>query len=206
MTKAATIDKAAAERRRKITERWAKRHPDRARTERSLRVSQAKAKADFGHKWHGTIETHAKAAKVRQGSLARLYTAGAITIEQLGAAQEIASVVERIGAGLGVRTVSLETRVDGAQRGDGGFFEALGQVRREVAYGRWRAALPMAAPVLAMIVNDIGVTAAAKAYGMHRRRAKTLLSAALDAWSDALRDARDEVDEATLLAAQAGIL
>ena len=47
---------------------------------------------------------------------------------------------------------------------------------------------------------------AARLYGMHNRRAKALLIEALNRWPGANREARDEVDEATLLAAQAAIL
>jgi hypothetical protein len=144
--------------------------------------------------------------------LARLYASGAISIEQLGSALEIASVAEKIGSEVTVRTVSLETRVDQSMRGDGGFFEALGQVRREVAYGNWRRALPgllgglPIAAVLEMIVEDVGVTIVARRYRMHVRRARKLLSDALDSWPSHLWSAVREVDEATLLAAQSGLL
>lgn len=155
----------------------------------------------------GTPETRARAANTRQGSLARLHQSGAITSEQLGSAVEIATVHERIGADVSVRTASLETRVDAGGRGDGAFWEALGQVRRELAYTRWRQALRnSAAPVLDMVAGDEGLAAVAKRYRMHHRRARALLVEALDLWPRMIGDAAREVDAATLAAAHAGIL
>lgn len=154
-----------------------------------------------------TPETRARAQAVCQGALARLHVAGTISIEQLGAAMEIADVAEQICAGIGVRTVSWETRVETSRAGDAAFWESLGRVRREMAYSRWRAALPQpAAPVLAMIIEDCGIHEAARRFGMHRRRARRLLLAALDLWQPLIRQACDEVDPASLAAAHAGLL
>lgn len=199
-------------RRRAVNSKWARRHPERAAEERALRLDRRDLIDRWSHKRQGTPETHQKASRKRQGALARLYQSGAITIEQLGAAHEIAAVAERIGADVGVRTVSLETRIDQSRSGDATFFEALGQVRREVAYGRWRAALPdvcdgiAVAAVLDMIVNDVGISVASRIHRLHVRRARKLLCDALDLWPTHLWDAVREVDEATLLAAQAGLL
>lgn len=163
------------------------------------------ARKDWGHKQAGTVQTHAHAAQLRQGALARLYQSGGIDIHQLGAAQEIAAVAATIGAGLGVRMVSLETRVDGGRRGPDHFWESLGRVRAEWAYGRWRAMLPRPGLVLAMVVEDCGLTAAARQFGMRKVRARGFLVDALDLWPDAIGEARDRVSEADLLAAQAGL-
>jgi hypothetical protein len=188
------------------TTSWEQRHPARAAQERALRRERRQIRKDWSHKVNGTPETHYRASQVRQGALARLYETGAIDIEQLSASQDIATVHQRIGADVTVRTVSLETRVD-ASRTDRSFFERLGAVRAEVAYTRWRAALPgPAAPILDMIAGDIGYTEVARRYSMHNRRAKKLLISALDLWPRFSKEARDEIDEATLLAAQAGIL
>lgn len=158
---------------------------------------------------HATPETAFRASKVRQGALARLYEAGDLTIEQLGASQEILSVHERITGPVTVSTASLEARVDQSRMGDEGFFEALGQVRREVAYGRWRSALAgkggTIGPVMAMIVGDYGVAQAARSARMRTSGMKRLLSSALDLWSYLLLGAIREIDEAELLAAQAGL-
>ena len=166
-----------------------------------MRKAQAERQKQFGHKVHGTIETHAQAAQVRQGALARLYQSGAISIEQLGSALEIAAEVERIGADVCVKTASLETRIDVSRLGSDVFFESLARVRRAVAYTRWRAALGRiyegvgVAPVLAMIVDDIGIVAVSRQFGIHRRRAKRILIEAMDLWPAMLGDAMRDVDE-----------
>ena len=160
----------------------------------------------WSHK-QGTPQTHDHAARYREGSLARLYQSGAIDADQLAASIDIAGVIERIGADVAVKTASLETRIDSNRHGDGGFHEALHLVRHELAYTRWRAALrgPVA-PVLEMIAGDMPLTAVARIYRMHNRRARQLLIDALDLWPAMLGAALREVDEATLAAAQAGIL
>lgn len=160
----------------------------------------------WSHK-QGTPETHEHASAQRQGAIARLYRSGAIDVEQLGSAVAIASVHERIAADVTVRTANLEPAIDATRMGDSHFYEALGQVRREVAYGRWRAQLRGdAAAALDMIAGDEGVTIVARRRGMHVRRARRLLIDALDAWPRAYGAACKEIDEATLAAAQAGIL
>lgn len=201
----------AAEERNGQRSSWARRHPARAAEERRLRLERRDLIERCPATSAATPETREHARRKRQGALARLYASGAISIDQLGAALEIAAVVERIGCDVTVRTVSLETRVDQSMRGDASFFEALGQVRREVAYGNWRRTLPEicqgipVAAVLELIVEDVGVTIVAQQYRMHVRRARKMLSDALDAWPGHLWSAVREVDEATLLAAQAGL-
>ena len=194
------LEQLQAENRRVVDARYRLLHPRRAAEERALRKAQAERQRDFGHKRNGTVETHAQAAQVRQGALARLYQSGAISIEQLGSALEIAAEVERIGADVSVKTASLETRIDISRSGHDMFFESLGRVRRAVAYSRWRAELPRvsegmgAAPVLAMIVDDIGIVEAARQFGIHRRRAKRVLIAAVDLWPQVLGEAIRDVD------------
>ncbi|MDX3908883.1 MAG: hypothetical protein QHC67_03595 [Sphingobium sp.] len=183
---------------------WAKRHPEKAAAERLLRIERVKAMRQWGHKNNGTPATHAHATRV--GALARLHQSGAIDDDQLASSAEIAIVAVRIGADVAVRTARLEAGVDMSRHGDA-FWEALGAVRAEVAYTRWRAQLRgCAAPVLDMIVGDSGVTVVAKQYRMHVRKAKAMLVEALDMWPRYHAEARKEIDPATLLAAQAGIL
>lgn len=186
---------------------WEKRHPAAAAREREFRKQRRTIRKDFGHKVHATPETAYHASRVRQGAIASLHRAGVIDNEQLGAALQIADVHERIARDVIVRTMSLETRVDVTRLGDSSFFERLGAVWAEMAYTAWRARLPgPAAPILDMIAGDISINAAARRYRMDKRRAKQLLLAALDLWPEMHREARDTVDEATLLAAHAGIL
>jgi hypothetical protein len=181
---------------------WRARHPQIAAQERALRKGRAEILANWKHKNEGTAETHEQASRRNQGALASLYKNGSIDAEQLASAVEIAIVAERIGADVAVRTASLETRVDVTRLGDGSFFERLSQVRREMAYTRWRARLAQPAPVLEMLVGEpVGFTIVAARHGMHNRKAKRLLIAALDLWPQVLGDVCKEIDEKDLAAA-----
>lgn len=181
---------------------WARRHPEIAREQRALRKTRAETLARWKHKNDGTPETHEHARR-QEGALARLYRTGAIDAEQLAAAAEIAAVAERIGRDVAVKTASLETRVDVTRIGDGGFFERLGQVRREMAYTRWRALLREPAPVLDMLTAGVGFTIVAARYRMHNRRARRLLIDALDLWPEILGRVCREVDDRALAVAHA---
>lgn len=179
---------------------WCARHPDKAAELRRLRLQQREAEERWAGRGEGTPATHARAAGLRQGALARLYHSGAITAEQLGSGLEIAAAAERIGADVRVRTISLETRIDGGRR-DGTFWEALADVRREMAYTRWRAELAAPAIVLDMIVHDMAVTAAAALHRVHVRRARRLLGEALDLWPAIIGECVRSVDAEDLEAA-----
>lgn len=208
MSKAERERRKAQQRlRSRIHENWRARHPKLADDERQLRRDHKAAERDFGHKVHGTVETLQKASRTRQGAMARLFQDGHLTADQLAFSQAIRGVVERIGADVAIGTVSLETRVDGGRRSDGSFFERLGQVRSEVAYGRWRQALgpASAAIVLEMIVQDVSPNSAGRIYGKRPATCRTLLVSALNHWGDCIGVACSEIDEATLLAAQAAI-
>lgn len=199
-----------AERREKVARDYQARHPERAAEERRLKEANRAALKRYKADWAGTPQTRAKASRVQQGALARLFLAGHLTIDQLAAAEEIRNVAERIAGDVRIGTVSLETRVDGGRNPHAPFFEKLGQVRSEIAYTEWRRAVAMlrggAAPVLAMIVDDVSCTEAARRFRMRKATARARLTAALDLWSDCIRRACKEVDEASLLAAQAGLL
>lgn len=204
---------------------WAKRHPDAARAERGFRKDRAQTLAAFAHKNQGTPETHAHTSRRKQGALARLHKSGAIDREQVEYAAEIAAVVRRITADVRLATASYETRVDDGDRSETRMIETIGQVRREVAYTRWRATVadpafggPIAA-VLEMIVGEgcadgggtdggaadgaTGFTVVARRYGMHNRRAKRLLIDALNLWPRILYEVRRDIDEQSLTAVQA---
>ena len=190
---------------------WCARHPEKAAELRALRLRTREAEERWGTRAPGTAATHAHSAQLRQGALARLYHSGAISAEQLGSALEISAAAERIGAEVRVRTISLETRIDGGGH-DRTFWEALGQVRSEMAYTQWRAALvPLCASthgpnaplgvVLDMIVHDMGVTAAAALHRVHVRRARRLLGEALDLWPGIIGECVRLVDAEDLEAA-----
>lgn len=189
-----------------VHEGWTKRNPARAKEERAFRKYNHQVQKDFKHKVHGTPETHAKASRVRQGALARLYEAGAIDAHQLAAAVSIAIVHARITSDVTIGTVSYETRVDTSQHLGGKCFERLGAVRAEYAYSRWRQAIADPAVVLALVVDDIGINGAARQYGMRKERAKDLLIRALDLWNVFNEAECRDIDPASLAAAHAGIL
>jgi hypothetical protein len=195
-----SLQQSIDRKRRSINELYATLHPDRAARERELRKRQAAAANDYGHKRNGTVETHAKAGKVRQGALARLHLSGAISTDQFGWALEIAAEHERIDAEVTVRSASIETRVDVSRNGDSAFYESLGRVRRSVAYTRWRAALPGllkertgAQHLLEMVVDDLGLTWAAKRLRMSVRKTRGALVEALELWPTLLGEVKDDV-------------
>lgn len=203
---ASEIEADLAERRRWHAFQYGIRHPERARSERSLRKAHSEMLKRWGHKRNGTPETHEKASRTQQGSLARMYQRGGINIEQLASAHMIASVAATIGRDMGLRTISLETRVDGGDGRSGVFYEALGAVRAEMAYSAWRRRLERPAVVLDMIVGDDGLTRTASRYRMTPRRAKRMLIEALDLWPDMHDMARRNCDEGDLVAMHAGLM
>lgn len=155
----------------------------------------------------GTPETLEHAHATRQGALARLHQSGAITADHLASAEKIGEAVAMLAAGIGMKTCSLEARVDVTRMGDGTFYEALGRVRLEVTYSRWRDRVAQLGPIgasLDMIVSDVGFTVAARRYRMHNRRAKKLLIDALDLWPATIVAVCSEIDAAELARYQAG--
>ena len=112
--KAKAREKARSEHLEKIHSDYCRRHPQRAREERTFRKEQRQRGRDHARrdrlKDGGTPETRAKAAKVRQGSIARAYEAGHITIEQLASAQQIRGVAEGRGFDARLRSLRLRAR------------------------------------------------------------------------------------------------
>lgn len=167
--------------------------------------------ARWSHKNEGTAATHENASQTRQGPLARLYMAGGLTIDQLAYAVEIAMVAEMIERDVNPGIVKYEPRIDaggGYGKIKASVVEGIMRVRREVAYSHWRGWLP--APkraILDMIVGEPKpYSTVAREWGLGHKRTRRLLVQALDRWPDAMDRAEDEVDNATLAAAYAGIL
>lgn len=207
--KLSLVQQEAQQRRRRIDSVYSALHGHKAQVERELAAQHSRAGAMYGHRRNGTVETHQAAAVQRQGALARLHRSGAISNDQLGWALEIQAEHERIDADVMVRSASLETRIDLSVCQDAAFFESLGRVRRAMAYSRWRRELPTvcagcltgAQHVLAMVVDDLGVTWAARRLRMSVRRTRKVLLDALDLWPSVLEDVRGQVDERDLLLA-----
>lgn len=131
----------------------------------------------------GTPETNEYAvwAASREGAIARLVQTGALDAHQKAAAEEIAAAYAIITSDVAVRTAKLE-------RSNGGGPNAaaavpIGRVLLESAYTRWREDVaPHADMLLAIIVDDLSVTVAARRWRMSNRRARATLVLALDRW------------------------
>lgn len=206
--KASALEELRSTRAERNRLRWTELHPAAAAAERAMRKARDTSLKRWDHKNDGTPETHEHVSRANEGALRRLYMSGAIDGEQLNAAVEIATVSERIGADVAVRTASLETRIDAGRQGEGRHLESISRVRHEVAYTRWRGLVrgPLGA-VLDMIVGEpVGYTVAARRYRISAKRAKALLIEALDLWPTVLEQAVREIDRATWAAAEAGIL
>ncbi len=184
---------------------YARRHPERAKAERGLRVARVQLLDRWSHKAQGTPETHEHFNRPREGAIARLHSSGTLNADQLAWAAEIAAAFEQISAPVAVRSAKYERSSAGGQGGE--FWESLAKVRIEVAYSRWRTGLgELGGVVLEIIAHDVGLTNAARLHRVHVRRARAALLRALDQWGAAREAACGEVDAATLAAAQAGIL
>lgn len=132
----------------------------------------------------GTPETrcHAAADGAREGSLARLLRSGGIDAHQLAAAEEIRAAHAVLIADVAVRTARWERGTGGGALGSTAD-ESYGQVRRQLAYTEWRdRAGAHAAMLLAIIIDDVAITHAARRWRISNRRALRLLADALDHW------------------------
>lgn len=186
--------------------RWAERHPARAADEAALAAANLAALERWSHKTHGTIQTHDHASRLRQGALARLYEAGSITVHQLAAGASIAHIHQLITRDVQVGTLSLETRVDVSRDFGAAFFEKLGTVRSEVAYSNWRRQLKQPAMVLAVVIDDLSMSQAARQFRVRKARVRPILIHALDLWDEMIGRAVDDIDDRDLWAAHARIL
>lgn len=138
----------------------------------------------WSHKAEGTPETHEKhaIASTREGCLARLHRSGAIDAHQLAAAERINAAHQLMIADVAVRTAKLERRGSGGGA-DAASAERLGAVILERNYTAWRAAAgPHVAMLLAIIVDDMALTAAARRWRLSDRRARRVLTDSLDRW------------------------
>lgn len=203
-------DSRRLQHREKVDKAFRTRHPARDAEEKGFRKdarARRKAYADRDrHRDEGTPETAQKARSVQQGALARLFQLGHLSADELAWSQEIRQVAERLASDVTIGSVSLETRVDQSRGGSDAFFESLGAARAEVAYTTWRKEQPNPGLVLAMIVEDVSWRTAAARFHIGPQRAKRLLIDALNSWVHHSREARDSIDAADLLAAQAGII
>jgi len=165
------------------------------------------AEYDRGEIVHAESFTRATVHRVRQASsLARMLDDGRLTMEQYGAALDIARVAEMIERSVAVRCASLEARVDNQGSSRDVLIENLTAARLEVAYTAWRQRLPMPKRmVIDMVLADRSLKATARVYRMGWPRAMSRLRDALDTWIDERERAWRQIDAPDLERAQARI-
>ena len=149
------------------------------------------------HKNEGTPETHEKASRQRQGTIARLYEQGTIDADQLGWAAEIAAAAEEIERDVSIRPMAYEPRIDCAHGTDGLLIEGLYRVRRSVAYTHWRSKLPAPKRMVLDVVatEQVSLRVSAERCGVHRRLVKREVIRALNAWPAAVAFAESRVGD-----------
>lgn len=132
-----------------------------------------------------------------------LYENGVITEEQFDASVEIARVAEEITRPIGMRSASLEARVDNSGSAKNLLIENLSRVQLEATYSRWRDRLPMPRRmVIDMIVEQRPLAATARIYRIGYRKARKHLINALDRWIDIRAKVFEIIDEKDVAAAQ----
>lgn len=138
---------------------------------------------EYGHK-QGTPETlaHLEAKQRRSGAIARLYASGAIDVDQLAAADQIATTYRAVTADAPVRTASWEARTGGGGGGDA----EIGMLNRtmgDFAMEWWlRRVGHSAEALIAVIVQDVGLTIVADRHGMSMPKARRMIGDALSLW------------------------
>ena len=124
----------------------------------------------------GTVRELKTVRRKSQSPWLRMVEAGQIAPEIFAAAQSIAYVHERITRAGGLKSGSLQARVDQCKSSGELILERLTDVHDEMAYSAWRNGLPMPrAMFLDMVLSDQPLSTTAKNYRMGWRRARKLL-------------------------------
>lgn len=124
----------------------------------------------------GTVREIKTVRRKSQSPWLRMVEAGQIAPEIFAAAQSIAYVHERITRAGGLRSGTLQARVDQCKSSGELILERLSDVHDEMAYSAWRNGLPMPrAMFLEMVLSDRPLSTTAKNYRMGWRRARKLL-------------------------------
>lgn len=176
-----------------------------ARADDAILPPEALAHGEYAEVTIVEAERSSQATVLRakdRSPLLDLRNRGFLTEEQYAAACEIAGVVERMEATVGIHSASLEARVDNSGAARDMLIETLSQVRREVAYTIWRGWLPYPKRmVIDMVVLQRPIKATARRYKMGLPKAKIRLSDALNNWEVAKDRVRKMLDEQDVLAA-----
>lgn len=124
----------------------------------------------------GTVREIKTVRRKSQSPWLRMVEAGQIAPEIFAAAQSIAYVHERITRAGGLKSGTLQARVDQCKSSGELIIERLSDVHDEMAYSAWRNGLPMPRRMfLDMVLSDRPLSTTAKNYRMGWRRARKLL-------------------------------
>ena len=124
----------------------------------------------------GTVRELKTMRRKSQSPWRRMVEAGQIAPENFAAAQSIAYVHERITRAGGLKSGTLQARVDQCKSSGELIIERLGDVHDEMAYSAWRNGLPMPRQMfLDMVLSSHPLSVTAKKYRMGWRRARKLL-------------------------------
>lgn len=175
---------------------------ERLRGDGPIMPIEATHQADYRREFVMHIESQTLARTMRNRSatpLLALFDRGAITQEQLKAAEEIAGVVEMRGRAVSVQCASLEARVDNGGPSTDILAERIGRVRLELSYSRWRDRLPHPKlMILEMLLKQCPLKHTAARYRMGWPRAKARLVRALESWIEIRLDMNRRVDQRDL--------
>lgn len=131
-----------------------------------------------------------------------LYERGSITEEQFEASVQIARVAEIISQAVGMRSASLEARVDNSGSAKDLLIEHIGRVRLEATYSAWRQTLPMPRRmVIDLVTGSVSLTVSSRRYRMRKRKAKVILVDALERWIKLREKIESEIEEQEVIAA-----
>ena len=124
-----------------------------------------------------------------------LYEHGSINEDQYDAAMEIARVAEEITRTIGLRSASLEARVDNSGSAKNLLIESLSRVQLEATYNAWRSQLPMPRRMIIDLALGSGtIAASARRYRMRRAKVRKILIKALDSWIGLREKVREQIE------------
>jgi len=132
----------------------------------------------------GTPETIASLEHRQRspGAVARLYASKALDADQLAAADKIATTYRAVTADAPFRTASWETRTGGGVGGGDIDIALLGATLGEYALYWWLGSIRQPDAIVAIVVHDMALTAAADRYALSVPRLRKLLGEALTTW------------------------
>lgn len=141
-------------------------------------LTEALVQDDEGRTWQSY-------RRKSRSALAYMRERGNLTDDQFYSAQRIAEIAELLERTVAVSCASLEARVDCTGSARDALNESLYRVRAEGAYTEWRSKLPLPRRmVIDMVTQDSGLAEIAAQHNMGWRRAREILTDALDAWPE----------------------